>query len=272
MTREPDPTVRIRVDPTNPGQFFACCGLLELADRLWGGAEGWFADDHFLIGVLGEPKPDRPRLEGLLKSIRAATLVQLDPVDDYESPIELGEPFRIILDWWKDTRSGGRALKVWAGRMGSFRIARAMEHSLQQANLHDGELLDYAAVVFDPGEPDKKVEPFYFDARRGSNARSVDLGFSPDALGMTIAAYPAVEFLCLVGLQRHRPTPTAVSPRTFDYHTWAAPLEVRVAPAAVCGLLPNVGGGAYRFENAFRTDQKKHKGFRPATVVERRER
>ncbi len=25
--------------PTNPGQFFACCGLLELADRLWPGAE-----------------------------------------------------------------------------------------------------------------------------------------------------------------------------------------------------------------------------------------
>ncbi|TWW08183.1 hypothetical protein E3A20_26890, partial [Planctomyces bekefii] len=24
----------VNVDPTNPGQFFACCGLLELADRL----------------------------------------------------------------------------------------------------------------------------------------------------------------------------------------------------------------------------------------------
>ena len=36
-------TIRIVVDPTNPGQYFACCGLLELADRLWpGGAEGWF--------------------------------------------------------------------------------------------------------------------------------------------------------------------------------------------------------------------------------------
>ena len=27
-------TIRIRVDATNPGQFFACCGLLELASRL----------------------------------------------------------------------------------------------------------------------------------------------------------------------------------------------------------------------------------------------
>ena len=33
----------LTVDPTNPGQFIACCGLLELAGRLRPGAEGWFA-------------------------------------------------------------------------------------------------------------------------------------------------------------------------------------------------------------------------------------
>src|SRR5262249_45500109 len=26
----PEPTIRVAVDPANPGQFFACCGLLEL--------------------------------------------------------------------------------------------------------------------------------------------------------------------------------------------------------------------------------------------------
>ena len=31
---EPTPSIAVSVDPTNPGQFFACCGLLELADRL----------------------------------------------------------------------------------------------------------------------------------------------------------------------------------------------------------------------------------------------
>jgi len=38
----PGPSIRVNVDVNNPGQFFACCGLLELADRLWPGAEGWF--------------------------------------------------------------------------------------------------------------------------------------------------------------------------------------------------------------------------------------
>ena len=39
-------SIRITVDPTNPGQFFACCGLLELADRLWRGAEGGFESEN----------------------------------------------------------------------------------------------------------------------------------------------------------------------------------------------------------------------------------
>ena len=42
-----EPKIRVNVDPTNPGQFFACCGLLELADRLAPGTEGWFAKDRF---------------------------------------------------------------------------------------------------------------------------------------------------------------------------------------------------------------------------------
>jgi len=33
----PPPSITVTVDVTNPGQFFACCGLLELADRLWPG-------------------------------------------------------------------------------------------------------------------------------------------------------------------------------------------------------------------------------------------
>lgn len=37
----------VLLDQRNPGQFFACCGLLELAHRLWPGATGWFAQDGF---------------------------------------------------------------------------------------------------------------------------------------------------------------------------------------------------------------------------------
>ena len=46
---DPKSNIRIPVDRANPGQFFACCGLLELADRLWPGAQGWFEQEEFCI-------------------------------------------------------------------------------------------------------------------------------------------------------------------------------------------------------------------------------
>ena len=88
-----------------------------------------------------------------------------------------------------------------------------------------------------------------------------------DARGMaTTAACPAVEALCLVGLQRFRPLP-ADRPRVFDYWAWLMPLPLLLAPAAACGLLPGATSARYRFENAFRTDQRKHKGYMPATQI-----
>ncbi|MGL6195585.1 MAG: hypothetical protein ACRC2T_12265 [Thermoguttaceae bacterium] len=37
--------IKIPIDPANPGQYFACCGLLELAHRHWGtDAKGCFTD------------------------------------------------------------------------------------------------------------------------------------------------------------------------------------------------------------------------------------
>ena len=260
-------SIRVRVDPTNPGQFFACCGLLELADRLWGGVDGRFKDGAFLIEVSNAGAGVESSLAGLVRTIAETPLRQVDADDDYSSPIELPAPFNLRVDWWKN-RTGGDQLKVWAGSMRSARIASAMKHALQLVALQSETLLDYGTVVYDPLDPDKKVEPFYFDARRGASAQSLDIGFAPDSLHMTNAAYPAVEFLFLVGLQRFRPMPTDRR-RVFDYNTWTQSLPTDVAPLAVCGLLPQVGGDTFRFEVAFRTDQRKHKSFTPATLISR---
>ena len=83
---------------------------------------------------------------------------------------------------------------------------------------------------------------------------------------MNTLAHPVVEALCLVGLQRCRPRPTR-TPRVFDYFTWHIPLPVSVVPAAVSGLIGD--GDCYHFANAFRTDQRKHKAFMPATRIPR---
>ena len=77
MNRIPEPNIRIKVDPTNPGQFFACCGLLELADRLLDGAEGWFEDSKFLIRPLGFVDARALNLGGLLQKIAGANFIRL---------------------------------------------------------------------------------------------------------------------------------------------------------------------------------------------------
>ncbi len=251
----------IRVDVTNPGQYFACCGLLELADRLWPGAQGWFEADAFRItggGTLAE----------LIKRLCDAMLVQVDAEDDTGSPIRVAEPFDLLLDWWQDTRAGGRDLKVWAGTMESVRIARAMQHAVRSAEIQPEQLLDFGTVAFDPLIEQKKVEPYYFDSRRGPNAHSRDVGFSPNDLRLTTTAFPATELLCLVGLQRTRPLPTD-KPRIFDYCAWHIPLPALLMPVAATGQILREQSSSYRFENWFRTGQRKHKAFRTATLLQK---
>lgn len=280
MKQTPQPAIRVAVDPTNPGQFFACCGLLELADRLWDWAEGWFDGNRFTIRAEeGRTLPD------LLRSFRQSRVIDAADEGDASAPehseeqaedgrarpleLDLGGSSRSLrLDWW-----GDKSLKPWAGSMVARAIFIAMKHAI---DVTSSDPFNDSRVVFDP-DPDfdctdpkakrgKKREPFYFDSRRGASARSLDIGFAPDALKMTSSAFPGVEALCLVGLQRCRPVKTN-TPRIFDYNTWARPLAAPVLPAAVCGLLPNVGSRRFRFENAFRTDQRKHKAYCPAVPM-----
>jgi CRISPR-associated protein Csb3 len=256
---QPVHTVCIKMDVTNPGHFFACCGLLELASRLSPSTTGYFEAGCFVIAG-GLP------IDVLVKRIADVELKKLDPGDTTASPIQFTEPFGLRLDWWKSGDRVSSDLKVWAGTMESFRIARAMQHAMRDPRFISANILNLGMVAFDPDDPEKKVEPFYFDARRGPNAHSRDVGFAPNDLGMTTIASPAVELLCLVGLQRVRPTPTD-RPRVFDYHTWSRPLPCVLAPVAAAGLLPDDRACGYRFESWFRTGQRKHKAFLTANPI-----
>jgi len=270
-------SIRINVDPTNPGQFFACCGLLELADRLWGFAEGWFEAEAFQI----KTEDAGASLSKLLEAARSISLSENDGAspdqdedkEDEDSEDEAGSlaivsPISIRLDWWED-----KSIKPWAGSMKENKIFLAMCNAIDP---QCADPFDQGGVVLDPqlppslgkrqGAKAKKREPFYFDARRGSSALPIDVGFSTDALGISTVAHPVVEALCLIGLQRCRPKPTE-TPRVFDYYAWRAPLPISIVPAAVSGLIGS--GDCYRFVNSFRTDQKKHKTYTSASRKQR---
>lgn len=268
------PGLRVKVDATNPGQFFACCGLLELAHRLWPGAEGWFEDGWFKLAV----NCGNSALLQVTDRLRACELVPDDAeADDKTCPLRLREncaadgrnnPLCMRLDWWLDDTGVGGSLKTWAGQQRVTVISRAMLHSAVtdcQVDHADDGWLDRGRLAHLPESPTKIVEPFYFDARRFAHA--LDTGFSLDAQGAQTIAYPAVELLCLVGLQRFRPR-RSESRWTFEYCTWSRPLCAAVAAAVTCGAVTVFGLQGYRFTLRFRDDQKRYKAFDFATAIE----
>lgn len=259
----PKPGLALSVDVTNPGHYFACCGLLELTHRLWPGAEGWFSDEVFHVGI-PSPEVSLPAVTARLRGLR---LQADDPlIDEKTCPLRLrdgGSPpgtfpsVSLRLDWWLDRDSVGGSLKTWAGQQRVTTISRAMLHAAFVGGEESEQWLDRGVVAYDPESPRKAVEPFYFDARRF--VHSLDTGFSLDTQEAETIAYPRVEFLSLVGLQRFRPR-VAERRWSFDYWVWRVPLCAPVA-AAVCSGAVSIRADAYRFSLLFRDDQRRYKAF-----------
>ncbi|MFO1321355.1 MAG: hypothetical protein U1F52_17215 [Burkholderiales bacterium] len=240
--------IRLDVDVTNPGQFFGCCGVFELAQRLWPLATAHFEGSHFVVS-------DGDLVELVTKTARAPLEV-LDPGNQTSSALRLAEPFNQRLDWWKVDRG----LKTWAGSMSVDRIAASLQKDLP-STLTNGFFNDGHVVV---GSDGKKVEPYYFDGRRGASAMPLDVGFSSDVLKLETVAYSATEFFTLVGLQRFRPI--ELKPRVYRYRAWCSALPATLAALAAANVLAD-NGPLLQFESAFRTDQRKHKAFSPAVPV-----
>lgn len=300
------PSIRIDVDLTNPGQFFACCGLLELADRLWPGAEGWFEPKEFCMridrcgrdncplpkrvhGALTCGSPTDASRDFLVELLTETKTLKFDVGDDEEAddadddqensgtiePIELrwcDGRVMSYLDWWTE-----KAIKPWAGSMKERVILRAMLDAIDPSNddpLNDLRRVQYQSPKLGKNgklkKPQKK-EPFYFDPRRGNKSHPLDCGFVPDAHKMEAECCPALEALCFIGLQRARPAPTGVANQS-RYTVWLRLTEqdpgipANLVGAVVCGAVRFAGSTDYVFDNYFRTDQRKHKTFSQATA------
>ncbi len=238
------------VDRTNPGQFFGCCGVFELAQRLWPCATAHFEGAHFIVSV--------GNLRELVTKAAQVPIEVLEAANQTSSALRLAEPFDLQIDWWKVERG----LKTWAGRMSVDRIATSLQRDLP--NTLNSGFFDDGHVVH--GADGKKVEPYYFDGRRGATALPLDVGFSSDALSLETVAFSATEFFTLLGLQRFRPFRSDVKPRIYRYRAWLRPLPVTLAALAAANVLPD-DGPLFQFESTFRTDQRKHKAYSPAVPV-----
>ena len=281
-------TIRMHFQPTNPGQFFACCGLLELADRLWGGVEGWFEEDSFWLrptrplsnwgstklldelaqcvlanGMTSSQRNRREALSAMSKKAREADPAleaekkHLDAIYR-EAPVVLGEPFKLTLNWFLDGNAGGKDLKTWAGQQSVLDIAGDMRRLI----LRDTHPQDW---LFCSARADSV--PFNFDSDLGSTGSDLDLGFSIDPLkhtGLTTRIRPLLEFAAFIGLERFRPCKIGTD-NVYQFSTWCEPLLPEVAAAATCGSVEFLKSRGFRFRLLYRT--KYLKSFLPATPI-----
>lgn len=234
--------IRIDTDPTNPGQFFACCGLLELADRLWGGAEGWFEQRSFstncdgnleeLLERLVMDPPERLTLpnNGLaVKPIIAPLRFTFDGGASY--PLTIDAWTQIRMEKSKPAVVANPPWNFWSGNQTSYGIWSDLRYALAQQLpklRREGFKTLFAQRLPLTGR-------FGFDPGAAWNA--LDVGFSPNTQQMAVASSPATEMLAAIGIQRFRPV-LSDDRKSFLYATWGQPLLPSVAASAASSLLP----------------------------------
>ena len=253
----PGPDIKLDIDLRNPGQFFACCGMLELANRLWPGAEGWFAGkgSRAAFQVATYSRHNNPLGEIVGKLCDTESLVAIAPdkgVQDLQAdrqPINL-LPFGLRLDWWLDSFGGGdkSELKVWAGQQTPARNINGLRQAWREIRLRRSDETT-SHQLFRERWPMKGR--FGFDP--SASWEALDAGFSPDEQDIPVQTSPAVEILAAIGLQRCRPAPIGGKRRWFSYRPWETPLDIIVAPAVMIGA--GSPGAGYQFPVVMRNAQ-----------------
>jgi CRISPR-associated protein Csx14 len=227
----PEP-IRINVDATNPGQFFACCGMLELAGRLWPGAEGWFEKTDFCLSADGTL---REILSKLVQNVpnQLTTVGGQIPVKPIIAPLTLmldANSRVLIIDFWmrvaiikrRVQAVANRPWNFWSGQQTPLRIWLPLRDALQEviAKHSDNELVQVLTLR----SPLKGR--FGFDSVAAWNA--LDLGFSPNDQQMPVNTSAASELLAVIGIQRFRPL-VSDNRRSISYATWKFPADAIVA-------------------------------------------
>ena len=222
----------IPVDLYNPGQVFACLGILEAADILLGEATAAFdwsngQETRFCVATANE-QPPVERVMRFLEEARVVARVpalspnverwkaswgtapEVDrpghsfPFPDPDSPATLPVLLRdddgneIALDYWGDATRRDN-VKFWAGAAG-YPGAAIMRGAL---GLVRGKTRQHATDPFALSNP--QTSSFRFDWRR--DYIPVQDGFSPNRHGKNIQmiGFPLVEILAAIGATNARP-------------------------------------------------------------------
>ena len=222
----------IPVDLLNPGQVFACLGILEMADVLLGAATAafdWNSDRKttFHVSAANE-EPPVGRVMRFLEETRVVTRAPVGSTNldswkaswgDAPEVDDLGEPFpfpdpsspatlpvalrddvgnEIMLDYWGDATKCDN-VKFWAGAAG-YPGAAITRDAIEIVR---GKARQFANNPF--ALSGVQTNSFRFDWRR--DYIPVQDGFSPNKHGTNIqmVGFPLVEILAAIGMSHARP-------------------------------------------------------------------
>lgn len=264
----PKPNISINVDVSNPGQFFACCGLLELADRLWKNAgvtasfsPPRFDRSHFRI-FAKHPFEVRDIMKALLSSAitsvdsyRSIMGANGKPVKDSKKTkpvlILIKKSVSLRLSWWLDELMGRLTpFKMWGSHQTSGGLITDMVNEICVDEMNDQTVLESRKGM---------TGRIGFDIRSSWNA--LDEGFSPNDQNLPVDTYPATELLAAIGLETFRPAPLD---NGYTYACWSFPLPTIITHAVVSDSVRIQSMTRYRFDIGIRG---KFKFFTKASII-----
>lgn len=243
MTEAMRSEAHVPVDLFNPGQVFACLGLIEAAEVLCGDAEGYFdwsdaSDVRFHLRASGGESPVERVLRFFDHAEARAEVVAGSPnIEAWKDawgprptilPRAAGYPFpdpsspatlvcaliaggeRLALDHWGD-KAGRDNVKFWAGAGGYPGVGLASD----ALGLVRGRAASAAPDPFALNAP--QSSSFRLDWRR--DYIPIDAGFSLNAhADMQTRGYPLVELLAALGLTHARPRrPNSRDKLVYEY-------------------------------------------------------
>jgi CRISPR-associated protein Csx14 len=238
---------QVPVDVFNPGQVFACLGLMELTEALVGPCEGQFVsadgEDETLFCFSTRQASDPLSIS--LEFLRNADVRAVAPIGSelaakepgVQTETELGVvfpaecpatpsalPVRLTMtdntfdvDHWADGSTRDN-VKFWAGSGGYSGAALWRDAAAILRDLTDAAWTSAQSRPFDLDAP--MSSSFRFDWRR--DYVPLDLGFSlNEHVTMQSVGFPLVEMLAAIGMAHARPT--RVDPRdklAYRYGVW----------------------------------------------------
>jgi len=253
---------RIPVDLLNPGQVFACLGLMEAAEILCGPCQGRFdyrQSEPVTSFVLSVDGPKEPISETLCFLTRAKARAIAPQGSDLSTAkwkvetIQLQEPVfpcaipdspaalpmlltdsdkSVPIEHWADG-SDRDSVKFWAGASGYPGAALARDALDLVRNFGGDTLAAAAADPFNVSAP--QSSSFRFDWRR--DYIPLDAGFSPNEhSAMSMVGYPLVELLAAIGMQNARPARVSARDKlAYRYGVSNAMLPTALARAVLGG-------------------------------------